>query len=310
MSGNESAETALIGVDWGTTQLRGFRIGGDGSLLECRQSEFGIAAIRNGEFDSALRTLIADWQPSPGALPILMCGMIGSRQGWREVSYQACPARLTDLIQGLAKLDTSCGPAFIIGGISTFGGDGRHDIMRGEETQILGGTPSAGRYLVVAPGTHSKWAVVEDGRVEDFRTFMTGEIYDLLRNRSSLAWLMNDTDEDGDEDAFLEGARRGSGDSNLLNLLFSVRTSGLFDNRPSNALSSYLSGLLIGSEIAGALRRQSGSPILVIATPALSRLYELAISAAGLSRVESVDARETTVRGLWRLWQMRTLKVE
>jgi len=280
-------------------------LGRDGRVLDRRETAHGIATIADGDFDRTLSTLIADWQPAAGAVPILMCGMIGSRQGWREVPYRPCPARAADLADRLDAVDTSCGPAFIISGLSTLDDDGRRDVMRGEETQILGGFSSASHYLVVAPGTHSKWAVVEDDGIRDYRTYMTGEIFAFLRNRSSLAWVMQDADDQCDEDAFVSGVRRAAADSNLLNLLFSVRTSGLFDDRSSTALASYLSGLLIGSEIAGELRRQSGSPILVIASPALGRLYELAISAAGLSRTTTVDAGEATTRGLWRLWQLR-----
>src|ERR1700733_3453671 len=184
--------TALIGIDWGTSRLRGFRIGPEGQLLETRESALGIGAIRGGEFDQALSMLIADWQPVSGSVPILMCGMIGSRQGWREVPYRPCPAAEGDLIDALVPIETSCGPAFIIGGLSTTGGHGALDLMRGEETQILGVAPTTGRHVAVLPGTHSKWAVLEQGRLQSFRTYMTGEVYGLLCKHSSLGWLMQD----------------------------------------------------------------------------------------------------------------------
>lgn len=309
MNEEDAAKTALIGIDWGTSRLRGFRIDSEGQLLEHRESALGIAAIRDGGFDRALYALIADWQPAPGAIPILMCGMIGSRQGWGEAPYRSCPAAPADLIDTLVQIDTSCGPALIIGGLSTTDGNGIHDVMRGEEMQILGGAPPAGRQLVIAPGTHSKWALVENGRIESFRTYMTGEVYDLLRAHSSLGWLMRDEGSASqDEEAFVTGVRQALADSDLLHLLFSVRTSGLFGDKPPEALSPYLSGLLIGSEIAGELRRHAAGPIIIIAAPQLARLYGIALSVAGRSNFQHVDASEAAARGLWRLWQLHRME--
>ncbi len=298
-------QTALIGIDWGTSRLRGFRIGPEGQLLETRESALGIAAIRDGGFDQALSTLIADWQTVPGSVPILMCGMIGSRQGWREVPYHPCPAAQSDLIDTLAPIDTSCGPALIIGGLSTTGEYGALDLMRGEETQILGAAPTIGRHVAVLPGTHSKWAMLEQGRLRSFRTYMTGEVYGLLCKHSSLGWMMQDGSDLGiDETDFKVGVRRSLADPKLLHLLFSVRTSGLLLEKSPSSLASYLSGLLIGSEIAGERLRLPGGPLIVIASPTIGRLYEIALSAAGHSDVLHIDASQAVVRGLWRLWQL------
>jgi 2-dehydro-3-deoxygalactonokinase len=303
--------TGLIGIDWGTSRLRAFRIGIDGQLLERRESDFGVAAIRDDGFEEALSSLILDWQPEPGAFPILMCGMIGSRQGWREVPYCSCPAGIGDLLGGLTRIGTRCGAAFIVGGLSFGDSDGNDDIMRGEETQIFGTVPSTGRQLVVAPGTHSKWAAVGDGRIEKFRTFMTGEAYSLLREHSSLGWLMRDASEaDHDAEAFASGVGRALADPDLLHLLFNVRTRGLLKGEPPAALASYLSGLLIGSEVAGALRHHSGNAVTVIASLALGRLYQTALSAAGCREILHADAGEAAVRGLWRLWQLHRKEVD
>src|ERR1700761_5387061 len=110
--------TTLIGIDWGTTQLRGFRMNDEGEVLERRENASGISAIQAGAFDAALRGLIADWQDAESSIPILMCGMIGSRQGWCEVPYIGCPARLSDFLGGWKWVDTSCGRAFTLGGLS------------------------------------------------------------------------------------------------------------------------------------------------------------------------------------------------
>ncbi len=297
--------TALIGIDWGTTQLRGFRMNSAGGVLERRENASGISAIQRGAFDAALHGLIADWQDAESPIPILMCGMIGSRQGWCEAPYIACPARLSDFVGGWKQIDTSCGRAFAIGGLSCVDNAGLHDIMRGEETQILGVAPMRGRHLAIAPGTHSKWAAINDGGIEGFRTYMTGEFFGLLRKHSSLGWMMREVGNDAfDETEFRSGVRRGLDDPELLHILFSVRTRGLFENMTVDASASFLSGILIGCEIAAGLRRASKGTVTVIAAPALGKLYGIALGMAGMADIVHVDSDEAVTRGLWRLWQL------
>lgn len=310
----QAAETALIGIDWGTTHLRAYRIGLAGQVLDRRESTSGIASVRDGNFDAALQSLVRDWQTGASNLtPILMCGMIGSRQGWREVPYRSCPARPHDFAEALDFFDTSCGPASIVAGLEATDERKRHDVMRGEETQIFGVAPPTGEKLIVTPGTHSKWAVVRDGTIESFRTYMTGEVYAVLRQHSILGRLMR---EDGsskeDEASFLEGVHEALEEPDLLHSLFSVRTRGLFEQsfeqRPAGALASYLSGVLIGSEVSGALWHHRAGSIVVIASAALGRLYRAALSFVGFTDIQSVDANEAVTQGLWRLWQLRGAK--
>jgi 2-dehydro-3-deoxygalactonokinase len=299
-----SVETALIGVDWGTSRLRGLRIDSTGRLLEHRESTHGVACVQDRAFDAALHELIADWQR--GHVPVLMCGMIGSRQGWHEVPYVPCPAGLPDFLASWQSIETSCGPAHIVPGASIRDAGGLHDVMRGEEMQIFGIASTTGRQLAIAPGTHSKWATVENERICGFKTYMTGELYSLLRERSTLAWVMPPAGEvSPNEDAFIAGVRRMRDDPELLHLLFSVRTCGLFDDLPAAALPSYLSGLLIGGEIATGLRQVPAGEITLIASTPLADLYRLALSDAGYPDVACVEATAAAARGLWRLWELR-----
>lgn len=296
----------MIGIDWGTTQMRAYRINSEGQALERRESNLGIAAVRDRDFDSALRSLIDGWQPDASdRKPIVFCGMVGSKQGWREVPYRPCPVRVRDLAQALNAFETAAGPAWIVGGISATDERGHRDVMRGEETQIFGAAPPTGRQIVVAPGTHSKWTLVQDGVIENFRTYMTGEIYSVLRRHSILGWLMQDGEADThDEPAFRDGVRHVLGDPDLLHCLFNVRTRGLFEPDSQSGLASYLSGILIGSEVSGAVRHYSGNSAIVIAAPLLARLYGVALSICGFSDIRYVDGTEAAVKGLWRLWQL------
>lgn len=308
-----TSNSALIGVDWGTTRLRAFRIGVDGQMLDRRANDCGVAEIRDGDFDRVLRDIISGW---PSGMPILMCGMIGSRQGWREVPYRPCPACASDLANTLCPIETSCGPAWIVGGISTMndqndsgerGARKLYNVMRGEETQIVGVASPVGKTLMITPGTHSKWAVVQAGTIESFRTYMTGEIYAVLQKHSILGRLMQGgIGAQFDAASFLDGVHVGLAEAALLHSLFSVRTQGLFEQKTPAALVHYLSGILIGSEVSAEARSHvMDSTVVIIASTELTNLYQIALSACGFRDVRHVDAEGAVTQGLWKLWQLR-----
>ena len=309
--------SAIIGVDWGTTRLRAYRIGVEGQILDRHASDCGVAEIRDGDFDRALRDIVGGW---PSGIPILMCGMIGSRQGWREVPYWPCPACARDLADTLCTIETSSGPAWIVAGISTVndqndsgerGARKLYDVMRGEETQIFGVAPHVRPTLLVIPGTHSKWVLVQAGTIESFRTYMTGEIYAMLQKHSILGRLMqHGIGGPFDRASFLDGVHLGLEETALLHSLFSVRTQGLFEQKSPAALAHYLSGILIGSEVsAEAHRHVMASTVVVIASAELGRLYQIALSACGFRDVRHVDAEGAVAQGLWKLWQLRTATI-
>jgi 2-dehydro-3-deoxygalactonokinase len=283
---------ALIGLDWGTTSFRAYRIDGDGAVLESRSAPAGILKVPDGGFEAALEREIGDWLEAEPGLPMIASGMITSRQGWIEVPYCPCPAGRAELAAGLHRHETGRGRAIhFVPGLSIIGPDDVPDVMRGEETQIVGAIGNdAGRRLLALPGTHSKWARAEDGRIVSFATFMTGEVFGVLKEHSILGRLM--AGDQADDQAFARGlahARQGAG--GLLRKLFSARTLGLFDRLPAEGIASYLSGLLIGTEIAEA----AGSlelpdvEITVIGEGALCARYLTAIAAAGLHGRRTVE---------------------
>jgi 2-dehydro-3-deoxygalactonokinase len=303
-----SEDSRLIGVDWGTTRLRAFRIGADGQILERRSSDRGVGVISDGRFDVAFEAILEGW---PSGVPVLMCGMVGSRQGWRETPYQPCPAHVTDLVNSLSPLGTRYGPAWIVGGVrseSRAAADQRcvlHDVMRGEETQIFGVSAGCENGLIITPGTHSKWATVREERIESFRTYMTGELYALLEQHSILGRLM-ESGAQYHEASFLDGVHVGFAEPTLLHSLFSVRTQGLFSQRAPAMLASYMSGILIGSEVSFEARlRDLSSPVTVIASEEMGRQYQAALSVTGWSDLRFVDAEAAVVQGLQRIWRLR-----
>jgi 2-dehydro-3-deoxygalactonokinase len=296
------AQTALIGIDWGTSNNRAYRIDEHGNVLESRSGELGLSAVKDRNFDAALETLIADWrQEAFRGIPVLMSGMIGSRNGWVEAAYCECPFGVEQLSRTLVPVPAQAG-TYIVGGGSAVDVLGHRDVMRGEEVQILGLENTAGSRLVIAPGTHSKWAVLENGTIREFRTYMTGELFALLKDQSILGWLMPDKGQSArDENAYLQGVQHAAADPDLLHGLFNVRTRGLFHPDAVGGLASYLSGLLIGHEISGATRRFPAKSITIIAGPQLAGLYNLALTSLGAADVGIADAGAATARGLWRI---------
>jgi 2-dehydro-3-deoxygalactonokinase len=275
---------ALIGIDWGTTSFRAYRIDAEGDVIETHEAPAGILGVRDGDFEGVLTREVGAWLAAEPALPVVASGMITSRQGWLEVPYCRCPAG-SDQIAGALLRHPERQALHFVPGLSRIGDDGVPDVIRGEETQILGEVGDrGGRHLLVLPGTHSKWALVEDGVITWFATFMTGEVFGVLKAHSILGRLMQG--EADDHAAFERGlayARTGKG--GLLQRLFSARTLGLFDLLPESGIASYLSGLLIGSEIEEALaciEAADDGAIGVIGASQLAWRYRAALGTRGM----------------------------
>ncbi len=298
---------AAIGLDWGTTSLRAYLFDPGGRVLERREAPCGVQSIRDGRFREAFEELCAQWIAGEPGLPVIACGMIGSRQGWREAPYVATPAGFAELAAAVVPIDEVAGRAFrIIPGVSTVNRDspladdrGTHDVIRGEETQVFGALSSLGTgdALIVLPGTHSKWVRVRDRRIVAFRTYMTGELYAVLARHSILGRLFAPEHapehaqnglEGAAAPAFADGLARAAADpAGITALLFSVRAEALFDRYRPEALPAYLSGLLIGVEIAHAAARfappDSEAPIVaIVGSDELVRRYSIALARAGL----------------------------
>ena len=301
------APTALLALDWGSSALRAFRLGAAGDVIEQRASADGASRLQGGApvFEAALRRLARDWL-APG-VPVLACGMVGSAHGWREAPYADCPIALDALHRHLVTVQTGDGlRVHIVPGVTCRDDAGLPDVMRGEETQLVGlqaVQPALGeRATVVMPGTHSKWARMRDGRLQRFATRMTGELFALLREHSVLARLMADgaAFDAGAFDRGVAVARAAQG-ADLARLLFGVRTLGLAGELPAAAAADYLSGLLVGAELASALPNEhdAAAPIALVGEPALCRRYARALGAWGLQALEF--GQPLAAPGLWRL---------
>jgi 2-dehydro-3-deoxygalactonokinase len=271
---------ALVSVDWGTSSFRAFLAGPDGSALEEVAAGRGAVGLARGEHEAFLASMVGAWKSRFPDLPIFMSGMVGARQGWVEAPYAACPAGLSEIATATLTISSAkLGRILLAPGLSALDSHGAPDVMRGEETQILGALGASGRAdgLFVLPGTHSKWARVEAGRIVAFETFMTGEVFATLKDHTVLGRLMTEARAEGESNGFALGvraaaARQRPGD--LLHAIFMTRTLGLFDRVAPGELADYLSGLLIAAEIVAGAREARSA--LVIGSPALAARYRTA----------------------------------
>ena len=269
----------MMGGDWGTTSSGAFRTGRDGAVRDRRSGPRGILAVPDGRFAETLREEIGPWLAA-GEDQVLLSGMIGSRQGWKEAPYVACPAGAAELAAGLVDIPFDWAKVKLVPGLSGTDESGIAEVMRGEETEVIGvlaDFPAGG--IACLPGTHSKWARVEDGRIVRFTTHMTGETYATLRGHTILGRMMRDGPPDGA--AFDAGVRRSAEPGGLLHHVFGVRAETLAGRLSDGDAGAYLSGILIGHEVRAALASTPGAVVHLIGAPDLTALYARAITACG-----------------------------
>ena len=289
--------TAFVVVDWGTSSFRGWLMSANGEVLaESRGGEGMLHCAGGTGFAPALRDHLARLG-APNGAPVLICGMAGARQGWVEAPYLKVPTRLDALYEGAVRVDAP-GDIRILPGIAQARAD-RPDVMRGEETQLLGVTESDFTGLVCIPGTHSKWIRIEDGRIVEFSTYMTGELFSVIAQHSILAHAVEAAASPADSQPFRDGLSTAlAAPTALTASLFRLRAAQLlgFEQRADGA--ARLSGLLIGTELADAMDRHGAlRSVRLIATGALGQLYAAALVAQDVD-VTVVDAEQASRRGL------------
>jgi 2-dehydro-3-deoxygalactonokinase len=292
---------ALLACDWGATNLRAWILDADGGILAKREFALGVAKLGPGE---AARRFEEDVRPALDAegLPAVLCGMVGSNLGWVEAPYLDCPVGMNDLARGLVAAGAQSERVRIVPGVRSEGLAGAGDVMRGEETQLFGWLAlnpfrTHGRHVVCHPGTHAKWMVLEDGQLTRFVTAMTGELFAVLSKHSV---LKSEAPAD-DPQAFAEGvAAAGEGDA-LASRLFTARARVVGRGKPAESTSDYLSGLLIGAEVASAPRLlgvDPGTPVALLGEVTLCERYGRAFEAHHLAH-EIFDGEAAAVAGLF-----------
>lgn len=287
-------------VDWGTSSFRLWIIGEDGAVLAERRSSEGMTTAAKTGFHTVLDSHLAAVSALPH-LPVIICGMAGARQGWKEAGYIETPAALSAIAGRAMTVPDVDRDIRILPGLAQRGKQ-RPDVMRGEETQLLGAAAliGGGRQLVCMPGTHSKWIRLAGDKVEGFSTFMTGELFDALSRHTILSHAVAEAETfAAGSAAFADAVSRATeSPATATNLLFSVRAGQLLHGTGAADARAQLSGTLIGLEIAGAL---AGSPqsedVCLVGAGKLGTLYRTALESQGLN-VQVVDADQAVRGGL------------
>jgi len=280
----------FIAVDWGTSNRRAYRLDSSGRCLAEFEDHKGVLTVPAGGFPDA----VAEMRQRLGDLPLLLAGMIGSNRGWKEAPYVPSPAGIDDLS---AKLAWAGEREAIVAGVSYLG-EGRADVMRGEEVQLLGAV-AAGLIdpmgLVCHPGTHNKWATLSQGKIHRFRTVMTGELFNLLKEHSVLSDLLQGEVEVND--AFKQAVSHSIDNATLPADLFGVRAGVLLGQMKKEDAVSFASGLLIGADVRIGLAIPTSVQIAVIGRPELTKLYAAAIGQAGHDAIE-LDGEKCFLAGI------------
>lgn len=270
--------TSYIAIDWGSTNLRAWYYQA-GECKEERRSEAGVTRLGDRTPAEVFASVTDGWPTND--VPVVMAGMVGSNAGWLSVPYLSCPVALGELSSRLTRVEDK---AWIVPGLSVERDD-NYNVMRGEETQLLGALALQPAPLYVMPGTHAKWVQVEQDRVLDFRTVMTGELHHLLLKQSLVGAGLPQQEENAT--AFHDGLQIGSNDASILSRLFEVRASHVLGARDRRHISDFLSGLLIGHEVALMTKNHAAGsqPITIIAGSALAQRYQQALHFIGMDSV-------------------------
>ena len=292
-----SPDSDFLAADWGTSNLRVWRLTAEGSVVDVRRFPWGVATLQPGEAAQRLKT---DIRPALGAetLPAILCGMVGSAMGIALAPYADCPSSGAELASNLLQVDER---TWIVPGLRCTRPDGYPDVIRGEETKVLGwlaldARRATGDHVLCLPGTHGKWVLVRDGRIQHFQTCMTGELFALLSERS----VLKPGAPPSDDAAFADGLRFGAAEGPLASRLFTVRARMVGQGLAGGAAASFLSGLLVGDEAARLpplLGLAPGATVSLMGEPALCALYEPALIGQGLN-IEKVDGEQAVIAGL------------
>lgn len=287
-----------IAVDWGTTNFRAFLMK-DSHCVNRIASSCGLLSVEKNAFAATLHHQLQPWLAAVGPAPVLMAGMVGSQQGWRNVPYVSLPADVKTLLDGIQSVETFWGsPAWITPGVSGLSAWGQPDVMRGEEVQLLGlgRLHPAPEHLVILPGTHSKHARLVDGRLVSFSTFMTGELFSVLGTHSLLG--RHPGPQQDNDASFLAGVRAARSAAPFSHLIFAARTRYLCGDIAREHVHSFLSGILIGHELS---TLAAGQQVWLVGSTTLSARYQLAATVTQ-TRLSAVNGDDCLLQGMTTLY--------
>lgn len=302
----------FIAGDWGTSKLRlylcEFAPAGKSRVLETLNGP-GVSQVP-GEFEATFFELAKAWLAAHGTLPVILSGMAGSTIGWREAPYLQCPVNVAEVVNGAVAFESRGVEFSIVAGLKVSNPLGAADVMRGEELQILGwmrtqplshSQPHSAAQIIALPGTHNKWVLIRNGVIETFLSALTGELFALLNKHSVL--ISNRETQHFSESAFMDGVRAVEqlDDAQLLHALFSTRARQLLAELSAEDANSYLSGLLIGSDVVGATAVfrdlvPDYTDVTLIGDVVLSERYRLVLDHLGIAS-SNCDTTQIAIAG-------------
>eukprot|EP00039_Didymoeca_costata_P025515 m.13669 g.13669 ORF g.13669 m.13669 type:complete len:314 (+) comp4896_c0_seq2:215-1156(+) len=304
----------FIAVDWGTTNFRAFLLA-EGKVIDSQENDGGLMALRSKAvaedsdlFEQHLAQCVGEWMKENPDIPIVLSGMIGSNKGWIEAPYCSCPASQESIAEKVCSVPNEKGwKIFLLPGLCCESSEGK-DVMRGEETQLIGLDPEQRSGLVCLPGTHSKWVNFSDGSnsIKWFKTYMTGEMYSILRANSILKFSCSDGTPvvDPNTPQFKEGVRLGYETQNgLSHVLFLVRTRSMFEAYTPEQGDALLSGILIGNELAGLkdVFTNEKAKVTLVGSTSLCNSYKNALATLGIE-ADIMDATHASCIGAHRIY--------
>jgi len=290
-------KASWIAVDWGTTNFRAFLMSDEGECLDKIQQAKGLLSVKQEQFPQVFDELISRWSKTYGHLPVIMAGMVGSQQGWREVPYVHAPASANDLANHIHSVDLLSGnKAKIVSGVCCTNDFGNPEVMRGEEIQLIGLSEIIkGDFHAILFGTHSKNAYWHNGKIESYSTVMTGELYSILVNHSILGKSL--PEQKFNKDAFIKGVEIGA-KYPLNHVLFSARTFKLYDEIHNSNIHAYISGLLIGHEFTISNRLNK---LYLVGSQNLASNYALALEHFNIE-FDVIDGDECFLKGMTKIY--------
>ncbi|TAG48136.1 MAG: 2-dehydro-3-deoxygalactonokinase [Betaproteobacteria bacterium] len=291
---------SLIGLDWGSTHLRAFAMDSQGQIIDRAHSPHGAMTLSSpAAFDRALCNVVSDWHSSAPSARLIAGGMVGSINGWAEARYVSVGATAQTLARSLITVDTTLGAVLhIVPGVKS----DVPDVMRGEETQIIGSGVTDG--VIVLPGTHCKWARVADAALVGFTTFFTGELNALIRQHSAVGKAFDGAADLGDWSSIAQGvarARANGGAGRWLADLFAFRAGVVTHHRTAAQASTEFGAWLIANEFIAALAVYPATRrIHVVAGETLAAWYSTIAAAFEVDCVV-LDGEQCAARGLWEI---------
>lgn len=290
-------DPSWIAVDWGTTNFRAFLMTESGECLDKIEQAKGLLSVPKAQFPQVFDLLINHWNSTFGCLPVIMAGMVGSQQGWKEVPYVQAPVSAKDLANNTYSVELLSGhQAKIVSGVSCINQFGNPEVMRGEEIQLIGLSETVkGDFQAILFGTHSKNSRWEKGKITSYSTVMTGELYSLLTGSSILGKSL--PKQSYNKDVFIKGVSLGN-KYPLNHVLFSARTFKLFNDINDEFIHSYISGLLIGHELVLSSKQDK---IYLVGSKKLASNYAVALDYLKIN-FEVIDGEDCFLKGITKIY--------